>query len=91
MSRKAKKSFVLKHFKTRFAKPAVFTAENNIPEDENKSDVVREAENIIDNYLKKMGYDGMTLERHPHKGEVVLGLSVVLGIVTAIIFIARFV
>ncbi|MBQ7718357.1 MAG: hypothetical protein IJT38_03575 [Clostridia bacterium] len=89
MSKKAKKSFVLKHFKTRFAKPDAFAAENGITEDEPKSDVVREAENIIDAYLKKMGYDGMTYERHSRKGGVILGLSVVLGVITAIFLIVR--
>ena len=91
MSRKAKKSFVLKHFKTRFTKPAVFEAENCISKDENKSDVIREAESIIDNYLKKMGYDGVTVEKHSRKSDVILGCSVVFGIITTILLIMRFV
>ena len=90
MSRKAKRSFVLKNFKSRFVKPAVFAVEDDTPEDENKSDVIREAEGIIDNYLKKMGYDGMSAKAHRRKSNAFFVIAVTVGVMAAIFLIVRF-
>ena len=90
MNRKAKRSFVLKNLKSRFVKPAVFAVEYDTPEDENKSDVIREAESIIDSYLKKMGYDGVTARPHARKSGAVFAITVILCAMAAIYLIVRF-
>lgn len=89
-NKKAKRLFVLKNFKTRFIKPVILEMEES-ENDGEKSDVVREAENIIDSYLKKMGYEGVSAKRRENKyAEAVLHVTIVLGVLAAVFVLLRF-
>ena len=90
MSKKTKRSFVLRNFKVRFVKPAAFAVGDCTPEDESKSDVVREAEAIIDAYLKKMGYDGVSLYPERKKHRLFFTAAVISCVALSVYMIVRF-
>lgn len=88
-NKKTKRFFVLKNFKTHFIKPVALKTEGS--EDEEKSDVIREAESIIDNYLKKMGYNGVCLRKNKkRKRGAAFGAVIAMGMIAAFFLILRF-
>ena len=90
-NKKAKRFFVLKNFKSRFMKPVILEMEESENYGE-ESDVVREAENIIDSYLKKMGYEGVSAKRRENKyAQWILHISVIFGVLTMFFVLLRFV
>ena len=88
-NKKTKRFFVLKNFKSHFIKPVALEVDTS--ENGEKSDIVREAEAIIDNYLKKMGYNGVCLKKSQRRGAIAVSLLLVFGIAAVFFLIMRFV
>ena len=89
MNKKTKRSFVLKNFKVLFVKPEACAEGSSAPENDNKSDIVREAEEIIDTYLKKMGYNGVEAKPKRKKHTAFYSLVAVTGAISLIIMLVR--
>ena len=89
-NKKTKRFFVLKNFKTHFIKPVALKTES--PEVEEKSDVIREAESIVDNYLKKMGYNGVRMRKDKkRKWGAAFSALIAMGTIAVMFLISRFV
>lgn len=56
MSKKTKRFFVLKNIKSQFVEQAFFVPREKGLGEDGDSDIIIEAERIINHYLKKMGY-----------------------------------
>ena len=82
MNKKMKRFFVLKNFKELFLSD-VFTADSEKPAE---SDVVAEAESIINEYFRKMGYADRTESKKKRKSTILcVGIAALIAIV---IFVA---
>ncbi len=90
MFKKTKKFFVLKNLKSQFIEQAIFVLKEKTPDPDPCSDVVREAEKIIEGYLEKLGYNPRATKKRP-KSSMLVNIMVVLVVAAAVVLAARFI
>jgi len=86
-----KKFFILKNLKSDYIEQAIFVLKEATPEPEPCSDVVREAEKIVEKYLENLGYNPAKnkLKEHKKRGGFLINISIVLGVMAIAALISK--
>lgn len=78
-----------KNLKSQYFEQGIFAGKKKTADPGSCSDVVREAEQIVENYLEKLGYNPVALNKKHAKKALILNISVILLVVAAVMIAAR--